>query len=1378
MILGGIFFLRHMADMDDFSLEDARGLESLRDRWELQEFAAGGFGGAVCEATDPDQGDDATLRVYEHDRLVDDAERRIEELEALSHPGIADVIDVKFGDSHVAIVTERVDGESVLDMADDEDWRGEPDRAAEFGYDAANILAYVHEEGGLHRDVRPESFVRDSRGRVRLRYVGLAGLIDEEPARRESSATVEAPESADPDGDVGPWTDLYGFGASLYGAVTGRSPFDDDAEPASFVGTDRTWPVAAAELNPEVTPFLSSLVMRLLAQEPGRRYRSAEELRWDLETYLDERESGEDDIWWTPRVWSPAAGDDEPFVVPRDDVGSLFDSSGVVGPDDVQVTVVAGGAGMGKTSVLADEADRLEQAGATPIFALGSAHPAGMALVEHLARGALQAIHKDDAVDLDAWRDHVRDASPACRQLVDRLPGLDDLIATAAPASSGDASLENPVMHAVATWRELFEVLIDGPTPFVWVVDELQEADDLSRELLTEFICRRSIPSRWLVSCTPGVHESGDRWIENNIEASDRCIQRLELPEFDRGAVGRALGRIVHVNDENRDQLLDWLMEMSGGRPREFQIAFRQLLDEDAIQFRAGKPRFMPSVMADAEFADAPGAYLRNIWEDLSPDEREVATRLALFGDAVPFALLPEIVSNDEIDPERHIDALTERHLVETFVMGDDRWLGFADEAIRLKIIDGVSGSELERQHRMLGFALVDVFEQWEQVESDRGWVGVHAACQWLAAGDTSRTVEWFARAGRLRLDQGRVPNALGLLREAEKRAEDPTADGPNDRTLAELLADALAAADQADEATDYYERALDSDGFEADTSRRRRLQLKLARVLHRQRKFEGAREVVSEYLETTDLELPDVDARFGLVLVDLVFRFIVMQACFRLGIFEAAGQADEQVDREIEFFEAGRILSSTLVDDHFSMSPRLQHTLGLRAMSLRDPRLLALARATQAYSRAIGESPSAGRARTLRDVSLEFLGDATPPRVSPFVGATAASVSLWVGDRDDAFAHVRRFRDDALGAGRFPEYARLLDVSVYLALYAGNLTAADRILERYRVDANAFGTVEVRHWIRCFRANISLLRGRQQEAREHVDAARSVNVRLQDPAKSAEIDGLDLVLLWREGRRDDALELARSAVGAIEDDLHAHPLAETLCRAARIACLAAAESKRGEYDEPAETLREFAHRCITLADERTEDFSTLRPLVECESARLATERGEMEAALESLDRAARLAGDSGQLRFEALASELRARLRAESSPLRACSDAARARALYDACECYAGVGRVASIEEALRETADEFAPPAPSGAEASTTEPEGPQPPELPTEVGAESTIELSPEETAVEIVSEADSSTIHHRDEPKTARWSLPTPARTGSEDDDQEEPPDLEA
>ena len=161
---------------------------------------------------------------------------------------------------------------------------------ARVGRQAAEALAYAHRRGVVHRDVKPSNLLVDARGIVWVADFGLARRL-EDPGQTRGDGPVGTPRYMSPEQaegrTVGPATDVYSLGATLYELLTLRPPFDGQST-AELVRqiADRD-PPPPRKFARRLPRDLETIVLKAMSKRPGDRYASAAELAEDLGRFLD-----------------------------------------------------------------------------------------------------------------------------------------------------------------------------------------------------------------------------------------------------------------------------------------------------------------------------------------------------------------------------------------------------------------------------------------------------------------------------------------------------------------------------------------------------------------------------------------------------------------------------------------------------------------------------------------------------------------------------------------------------------------------------------------------------------------------------------------------------------------------------------------------------------------------------------------------------------------------------------------------------------------------------------------------------------------------------------------------------------------------------------
>jgi len=147
-------------------------------------------------------------------------------------------------------------------------------------------LAEAHRLGVIHQDLKSGNIMIDKDGHAKILDFGMAGPLYAK-AIRDGGALAGTPEYISPEQaerkDVDQRSDVYSLGITLYEMVTGRVPFQGDNALATSEKQKHEMPKDPRELNSNIPEEFSRLILKCLEKDREKRYRTAEELRSDLE---------------------------------------------------------------------------------------------------------------------------------------------------------------------------------------------------------------------------------------------------------------------------------------------------------------------------------------------------------------------------------------------------------------------------------------------------------------------------------------------------------------------------------------------------------------------------------------------------------------------------------------------------------------------------------------------------------------------------------------------------------------------------------------------------------------------------------------------------------------------------------------------------------------------------------------------------------------------------------------------------------------------------------------------------------------------------------------------------------------------------------------
>jgi serine/threonine protein kinase len=220
----------------------------------------------------------------------------------LQHPNAVRVDDLDVTeDGRPFIVMEHVQGRNLREIIREEG-AFPVARAAAIGRQVASALAAAHALGITHRDIKPDNILLtvgpDGQAQAKVLDFGIAkvreGSFDVGPGYTptETGMVVGTPQYVSPEQAMGKRgdeldgrSDLYSLGVTLYEMITARLPFESTTPMEMILHHVQTPPPPPQKVRPDLglPPAVGALLMRALQKDPGRRFRTAEEMEAALD---------------------------------------------------------------------------------------------------------------------------------------------------------------------------------------------------------------------------------------------------------------------------------------------------------------------------------------------------------------------------------------------------------------------------------------------------------------------------------------------------------------------------------------------------------------------------------------------------------------------------------------------------------------------------------------------------------------------------------------------------------------------------------------------------------------------------------------------------------------------------------------------------------------------------------------------------------------------------------------------------------------------------------------------------------------------------------------------------------------------------------------
>ena len=255
----------------------------------LEEIGSGGMG-MVYRALDRELGETVALKTLRPELLQDASlvERFKSEIRLARHISDKHVVrthDLGERDGVYFLTMEYVEGITVRELLDTRG-RLAVSPALAIASQLAQSLVAAHEQGVIHRDIKPQNLLLDATGTLKVMDFGVARLAAGSSGLTEVGMLIGTPSYMAPEqllaDEVDARSDLYSTGLVLYECLTGRLPFEAKSAIALISKVLTEVPVPPARVNPEIPSALSSLVLKLMARAPEDRVQSARELAKQL----------------------------------------------------------------------------------------------------------------------------------------------------------------------------------------------------------------------------------------------------------------------------------------------------------------------------------------------------------------------------------------------------------------------------------------------------------------------------------------------------------------------------------------------------------------------------------------------------------------------------------------------------------------------------------------------------------------------------------------------------------------------------------------------------------------------------------------------------------------------------------------------------------------------------------------------------------------------------------------------------------------------------------------------------------------------------------------------------------------------------------------
>ncbi len=572
-------------------------------------------------------------------------------------------------------------------------------------------LITIHNEGNIHSAINPSHIlIQEESSTIQLLHphkkdfeYDLSMLVYMAPEHSHRLNVVLDHRS-----------DLYSLGVVFYEWLTGCLPFEEK-EPEALLHAKLTQqPIPPNITNPTIPKVLSDIILKLLSQKPDERYQSTLGLKQDL------LHCNATDFLLGQFDYHPVFKLPEKLYGREEELKQLREILNKIDPSGVEVLIVSGYSGVGKTTVInALESELVSRGG---YFAMGKfgqqkqniAYSGLGELFGHLVKQILSA---DDASIL-RWRKKLLSALGGNGQvIIDIVPELKLLIGEqSALTEMSPLEAKNRFDHS---FQKFISVFSNPKHPLALFLDDLQWADLASLDALRLILNNNSEKSLLLLGSyrdneVDSIHPLNillEEVRQKQINVHDMRLKPLKTKDIEQW-----VSDAVHYHNDDVVEVSRWVHEKTAGNPFYIKLFLRVLHEDDLIFLNKQNNTWIfniPAIKALPATKNVGDLMSRRL-NGLSQDLQYILQVAACFGNRFDKDLLGHVLGDAE-------DSLTGKLLLlvsQGLLFKNENSYHFVHDQVQSAALSLLPENNIQMIHIRIGKTLLNILSDQEKDES------------------------------------------------------------------------------------------------------------------------------------------------------------------------------------------------------------------------------------------------------------------------------------------------------------------------------------------------------------------------------------------------------------------------------------------------------------------------------------------------------------------------------------------------------------------------------------------------------------------------------------------------------------------------------------